>query len=409
MKNLKKVIAYRITIARLFFIISALYGLLLRLYYIVDFIPVAYKNVLQAHSHVTFLGWGFLAVITLIDFSFIFKRKILDAYSKWLFSIMTFTLFGMLISFPIQGYKVFSIVFLTVFLITSYLYLFRILKELKQHKSTSAKYIRTGIGYYYLSSIAIWVVAIVTVKLGKTDLYFNAVYFYLHFLYNGFFVLTLFGLLLKYFENNNIQISKKHIFNFYWLTNIALIPAYALSVLWLDEVPSILYYIGFFAGILQLISLFYFWSISNAFLKNTYSKHVKIIALFVFISYSLKIVLQFLSAFPSLIEITLQFKPYFLIGYLHLFTLGFMSLFIILIIKKTVKFSLSRIGVNFLMLGVFLSEVLLFAQGILLLFFSIAIPKINYFLFYVSALMPLGLLIIHFTSFIATKTKKPLD
>lgn len=393
MDNIKKLVASRIKIARTFFILSAIYGLILRWYHISSF-PIAYKNILQAHSHVTFLGWGFLAVISIIGLVFYPKILLKSTYLKWLFSIMTITLFGMLISFPLQGYKLFSIVFLSVFLVVSYLYLLHMFVVLKTIKSLGSKYVKTGIMYYLISSLAIWTVAIITIKFGKIDLYFNAVYFYLHFLYNGFFVFVLFGLLIKYFENNQINISNHILVRFYWLTNIALIPAYALSLLW-NIMPSYVYYIGYFAVTLQLISLIYFFSISKVLFNSINSKHIKSIAYFVMISYGLKIILQFFSAFPNIIGIAIKFKSYFVIGYLHLFTLGFMSMFIILLLKLFPKKQLSKVGINLLMLGIFLSEILLFSQGAMLFFEEFGIPKINIWLFIVSILMPLGLIIIH--------------
>ena len=408
MDNVKKLLASRIKIARTFFIISAIYGLLLRLYAIVDFIPVAYKNILQAHSHVTFLGWGFLAVISIIGLVYYPEKLVQSTYLKRLFTLMTLTLFGMLISFPIQGYKVFSIVFLSVFLITSYLYLIHLLNLLKPIKSFSATYVKTGVIYYFISSFAIWSVAIITVKFGKIDLYFNSVYFYLHFLYNGFFVFVLFGLLLKYFENKQITIKQDAVSKFYWLTNIALVPAYALSLLWTD-VPTYVYYIGFVAVVLQLFSLFYFILISKSLLKTIRSKHIRAIVYFVMISYFLKIILQFLSAFPRIIAVALQFKSYFVIGYLHLFTLGFMSMFIILLLKLHPKKKLNEKGINLLMLGIFLSELLLFMQGGMLYLFNSGIPKINAFLFVFSALIPIGLLIVHVTLLIKNKKGTPKE
>lgn len=379
--------------ARIFFIISAIYGLVLRLYSIVD-VPITYKNILQAHSHVTFLGWGFLAVISLVGFVYYPKKLEKSKYLKRLFSIMTLTLVGMLISFPIQGYKVFSIVLLSVFLITSYVYLISILKELKSVKNYSAKFIKTGVFYYFLSSIAIWAIAYITIKFGKTDLYYNSIYFYLHFLYNGFFVFMLFGLLIKYFEDKQLIIEQKHVKYFYLFTNLACVPAYALSLLW-SEVSSFVYYIGFFAGFLQLISLFYLYKLIKVFLKSLNTKHIKFVAIFVMTSYFIKVCIQFLSVFPIVIEKAVQFKPYFIIGYLHLFTLGFMSLFIILLLLIHPKIKLDRFGLNILIAGIFLSEFFLFFQGILSLFQK-GINQINLILFVVSSLMPIGILIIHF-------------
>ena len=396
MKVLQNTFPNQVKIARQFFIISALYGLTLRLYKVVDFIPASYKSIVQAHSHVTFLGWGFLAVISLIGFVYYPKYLANSRYLKNLFRLMALMLFGMLISFPIQGYKLFSILFLSVFLITSYFYLFAILKQLKSDKKQSTRFIKTGIYYYYLSSLAIWTVAFVTVKFGKIDLYFNAVYFYLHFLYNGFFVFVLFGLWINYIEKKQLQIKENHIKFFYLFTHIACIPAYALSLLWTD-VPTITYFIGGIASGLQLISLYYLYPIYISFYKSLQSKRIKWISIVVIISYFLKVSLQFLSSFPSIVEKAVALKSFFIIGYLHLFTLGFMSMFIFLLLSIFPKIKLNKIGLFIFVLGVLLSETILFSNGLLVLFFKNGMIQIDWLLLYSSALMPIGLLILYFT------------
>ncbi|MEE9350315.1 MAG: hypothetical protein V3U80_09735 [Flavobacteriaceae bacterium] len=387
----------QLKIARLFFIISALYGLSLRLYKVVDFIPIAYKNILQAHSHVTFLGWGFLGIISIIGLVF-YPKKINDSrYLKILFNSMATMLLGMLISFPLQGYKLFSIVFLSVFLLCSYLYIYAILKALKAEKSNSALFIKTGIYYYYLSSIAIWAVAIITSKYGKIDLYYNAVYFYLHFLYNGFFVFALFGLLLKYIELKAIKINNTNVHYFYVFTNLACIPAYTLSLLW-NKMPTAIYYVAGIAAMLQIISLYYLFQLYKVYSKTLVSKQIKILSLVVFVSYFLKIILQFSSAFPIVIATSVAFKSFFIIGYLHLFTLGFMSLFIFLLLTLFPKIILNKIGLLLFVTGIFLSELLLFGNGMLLVFFKNGLVSIDWLLLITSALMPIGLLLIYFYS-----------
>ncbi len=384
----------RIKFARIFFILSSLYGLFLRLYKIVDFIPIAYKNILQTHSHIAFLGWGFMAVITLISFSFFSEKTLESKYINTLYRILVFSIFGMLISFPLQGYKVFSIIFLTVFLIASYTYLSKLISLFKQDKTLSAKFVKTGIYFYFLSSIAIWFIGIISSIYGKTILYHNTIYFYLHFLYNGFFVFSLFGIFFRYLEKNNYKDTENTIQKFYVVTSVACIPAYSLSLLWTD-VPNYVYIIGFIAATLQLISLSYLYKIVKEFYKKQLSTLIKRITIFLFTAYFLKIIMQFSSVFPIVFQKALQVKQYFIIGYIHLFTLGFMSLFIILLLLLIPKKNSNKYGIYTFMFGVFLSELLLFLQGLLNLYL-INIPKYDILLFFASALMPLGILIIQY-------------
>jgi len=399
-KNFQK----QIKIARIFFVISAIYGLSLRLYKVTSFITIDYKRILQAHSHVTFLGWGFLAVISIIGIVYYPEKLKKSIYLKSLFYIMASMLVGMLISFPIQGYKLFSIVFLSVFLIVSYLYLIEVYKVLKEDKSYDSRFIKIGIFYYFLSSLAIWMIAIVTVKYGKTTLYYNSVYFYLHFLYNGFFVFTLFGLFIKYLKQQKIQVGDKQIKYFYLYTHIACVPAYTLSLLWANN-SLVVNVFSVLSAALQLVTLLFLYRIVKSFFKQKKSRQVKWMGILIFGSYFLKIILQAVTVFPGMIKITLQLKPYFIVGYLHLFTLGFMSMLIFLLLILLVKVKLSKIGMYIFILGILLSEGLLFLQGGLFLIFKNGITNINLLLLFVSSLMPIGLLLIYFNIDFKQKSK----
>ena len=66
-----------------------------------------------------------------------------------------------------------------------------------------------------------------------SDLYKNAIYFYLHFQYNGWFILALFGIGFYILEKQNIRISKS-VFNiFFWLMNLGVILTFGISLLWM--------------------------------------------------------------------------------------------------------------------------------------------------------------------------------
>src|SRR5690606_41941784 len=59
-----------------------------------------------------------------------------------------------------------------------------------------------------------------------------AVYFYLHFQYNGWLTLILFGLFLFILERKNIAYREKWFTYSFWIYTISLFPGYFLSVLW---------------------------------------------------------------------------------------------------------------------------------------------------------------------------------
>ena len=304
------------------FILSALYGLLIRFNFVFPIPSFAYKNFLQSHSHVAFLGWGYIATIAVIIQHYLTELQQKSKVYKVSLFIILITVTLMLISFPLSGYKVFSIVLLCVFGITSYVLSFRLLKDLKGN-SVAVKFIKYGIYYYILSSLATWFLAGVLVTQGKTDLYYNTVYFYLHFLYNGYFVFVLFGLLFKIFEEQKIILPIKQQNYFFIFLNIACIPAYALSVLW-SKVSIVYNVVGFAASILQLVSLVFLIRIMMSVFKQINLNGIsKLLLKFGLAAYFLKIVMQVFSSFPYFVEKSLALKPFFIIGYLHLFTLAF--------------------------------------------------------------------------------------
>jgi len=385
--------------ALILFLIASFYGLIIRWSFTFPTEVISYKNILQAHSHVAFLGWGYIASLVLINNLFIKDKQVLLKFYNVTTKIIIVVIFLMLISFPLVGYRFFSIVLLSAFGIVSYIISFQLLKNIKE-KSISAKLIRFGIYYYLLSSLATWFLAFVIVTQGKSVLYYNTIYFYLHFLYNGYFVFVLFGLLFKLFENQNISICTKHQNQFFIFLNIACIPAYTLSILW-SNVSIVFNFIGFLASILQLISLIYLIKILRKIIIHlnwTYTS--KLLLKIAVISYIIKICIQIISAFPYIVTQSLALKHYFIIGYLHLFTLGFMTsmLFLLLIqIKKLeIQSGVSKIGTFTFLIGIIGTEFLLFYQGFLFLLKFNAIKFYNFEMLFFSFLLVIGLLLMLF-------------
>lgn len=398
-RNNKSLIIYSL----LLFIFSAIYGFILRWNFAFPTILISYKNLLQGHSHVAFLGWGYLAVIYGVFKLFIPKAKRnLPIYNVILIIIIT-TITLMLFSFIIGGYKVFSIVLLLVFGVASYVLSFRMLKDVEGN-DTSTNLIKYGIYYYLISSLATWFLAFVIVTQGKTDLYYNSVYFYLHFLYNGFFVFTLFGLLFKILKNQKITILTSLEKYFFIFLNIACIPAFILSVLW--STKSITFnLIGFIASVLQLISLLFLFKIlEQVLVQIKWSFTSKLLLKFAMVAYTLKILAQLALSLPYFVEKSLALKPYFIIGYLHLFTLAFMSVLLILFLIQMkaiyVNSIISKVGIGFFLIGIFFTEMLLFLQGFLLLMKQKPITNYTIILLIFSFFIVVGIIQIFIAQFV---------
>ena len=352
------------------FLISAVFACCMRLHAVLELPFLNYSRFLQTHSHSAFLGWAYIGVTVLLNFVFLPQDKAFTQKYRFIFSVELVLVVLMLISFPLQGYKGLSIALLSLFIVASYVHSFYFLKDFKHTRQNLvvSSFLKFSIYYYVLSTLATWSLGGIVATQGKGDLYYNAIYFYLHFLYNGFFVFALFGLVFRYFEAKKVHFSNQKARLFFYLLNLACLPAYVLSMLNFDT--ALLQLIALVAASLQLLALGCFFRIVQKlnFKQLSLPKTVKILFLFVFVAFILKILLQFGTAFPALNQQISIFKSYFVIGYLHLVTLGIIStlLFVFLgeyglIQTKNVAF---KIGIRAFVVGLLLSEFLLFSEGL---------------------------------------------
>ncbi len=305
------------------FFLVALVGVLLRTIQFSGIGSVYYKNILQAHSHMALGGWIMPALLALV---LKFYTEIVNrvSYRHWrnIAVLIFISAYGMLFSFPFQGYGSVSIIFSTLSILASYYFAFvfwKLRSEIK--KTVSGKFLYAGLFYLVLSSIGPFA-TIPFIIMGKAGsiLYFDAIYFYLHFQYNGWFSFLLLGILYKIFgepENSNGN-------RVFILLNIACIPAYFLSTLW-GKPHMIFYLMGASAAVLQLAALYFLIKdFVRAKLKGIYLHWLLSVALAIF---SLKLILQFAGAFPAIADMSYQHRN-FIIAYLHFVLIGFVSLFI---------------------------------------------------------------------------------
>jgi hypothetical protein len=387
-------------------LLSGIYGLLMRLSFVLPMPSLPFNNVLQGHSHVAFLGWGYLTTIGVVYLLFLSKKQKERKGYNYLMIGCALTIFLMLISFITGGYGVFSVVLLAVFGLGTYVLSFYLLRDIKG-PSYAVKFLRFGIYYYLLSSLATWFLAGVILTVGKSDLYYNTVYFYLHFLYNGYFVFIIFAILIKLLELRSISFSRRYLKPFFIYLNVACIPTYALSVLWSD-VHKTFYVIGFAGAILQMVALFFLVKLVGSIRSQlNWSPILRTLFYFGLLAFGLKIILQMLTSFQYFVTLSVALKPYFIVGYLHLFTLAYMSVFLLLILYQirflNLKVKFQLFGVLLFLIGVLGSEILLFTQGLMLVFKWNMIDNYYAILFGFSAVMTLGIVMI----FVARKSQLP--
>ena len=366
-------------------LLISLLGLVLR-YKIAFALPfIDQSHLLHGHSHFAFTGWITHALMVLLV-AFITPQKgeeVLTKY-RWIINANLFTAYGMLVSFPLQGYGLFSISFSTLSVVVSYVFVVMYWKDLNSlpQKKVSHWWIKAALFFNVLSSAGTFALAFMMVtKSMHQNWYLASVYFYLHFQYNGWFLFACLGLATDKLLSN---VSSKVLRKIFWLFAGACVPAYLLSALWLP-MPTWLYILVVLAAFSQVAGwIFIVQEIKKQmiFIKASLNKTVQWLLLFSSIAFSIKLLLQLGSTIPSLSTLAFGFHP-IVIGYLHLVLLGVITLFLLgyLIDEKLILLnSKTFAGIKIFTAGLIINEVLLMIQGVAAIS-NIPIPFINELLF----------------------------
>lgn len=311
------------------FLVACL-GVLLRAFPFIQ-VPLEYKNVLHGHSHFAFGGWvmPMLVALLLKWFPEITQQV---AYRHWrnIAALLFLSAYGMLVSFPVQGYKAVSIFFSTASVAAGYYLIAVLWKALNKTTPTvSTRFLKGGLFYLGLSAIGPFATGpLIVLGYQGTPLYFDAVYFYLHFQYNGWFTFAVLALLYKMLQRTRAAKNGNRVF---WLFNAACIPAYALSLLW-NEPHMLFNLVGGTAALLQVIALVYLLRD----LPLAKWKRKGRLYLLASVALILKTGLQVASAFPAVAWIGYTYRN-FIIAYLHLVLLGCISMFLFAYICSTYR------------------------------------------------------------------------
>lgn len=353
------------------------------------------KKFLHAHSHFAFAGWITQALMVLLvaylvqQGGDIFLKKY-----KWILIANLVTAYGMLFSFPFQGYGLYSIIFSTLSIFVSYFFAVMYWKDLNSLPGRAISYLwfKAAVIFNAVSSIGAFTLAgMMATKTVHQNWYLQSVYFFLHFQYNGWFFFACMGLLAH--KLCRFGIANKNLRIIFWLFAMACIPAYILSVLWV-KLPVWAYIIVIAAALVQVIAWLILLGIiyrSPEFIKS-FSVAVKGLFFLSATALTIKLLLQLGSTIPFLSHLAFGFRP-IVIAYLHLVLLGVITLFIIGYIISDNYVTLNKkmyVGVFIFTAGIILNEIVLMIQGFTDLNY-IVIPYSSEILLIIATIMFLGL------------------
>ena len=357
-----------------YFFIAAVLGLVLRFFSVLE-IPISYKFFVHTHSHIALLGWVYVALTTLIYKVYV-QQEEHDKRYKTIFWCTQITLVGMLFSFPFQGYALFSIIFSTSFLFASYCFFWffvsRAKPEVKQ--THSYKLMKAALWYMVLSSIGPWALGGIMSVLGPESIWYRmAIYFYLHFQYNGWMILALVALFFYVLEQRNVMLTKRSFKHFFWLLNLGIVGSFFLSTLFVKP-PVFLNLIGGLGAVVQVLA-FMLLAKEYRSLKAREKLRFTVMETFLLrvfvLTITIKMIAQVGSALPFFVPIITVYLD-FIIGYLHWTFLGVLTLGIFFFFEYFKLISLKRYMVLGYLLGFIATEALIFYralagwQGILL-------------------------------------------
>ena len=375
-------------------------GFVLR-YKIVYSLPfIDQKHLLHAHSHFAFSGWVTQALMALM-IAVLSRQKQIDLFPKyrWLLYANLFSAYGMLFSFPFQGYGFFSITFSTLSIFTSWVFAFVYWKDLNRPgvRYASGQWFKAALFFNAISALGAFALAFMMAnKIIHQNWYLIAIYFFLHFQYNGWFFFGCIGLFVD--KLSGLFPDDKKMKPIFWLFAGACLPAFFLSVLWVP-IPVWLYVTIVISALVQLLGWLWWLQViikNKSKITAVLSLQSKWLLLLSSVALSIKLILQLGSTIPSISTLAFGYRP-IVIAYLHLILLGVITLFLLgyLAGEKLLPANAKvRNGILVFTSAIIFNELLLMVQGAAAIQYTM-VPFINEWLLLAGGLLFTGMLLLN--------------
>lgn len=312
-----------------FLFVGSLLGVFLRWQFIAPTPGVNYTFFLHGHSHVMFLGWVFNALYIGFVSNHIPGRD--HKFFIALFIILQMTVVAMMISFPLQGYGFYSILFSTLHTIGAIIFAIRFLIRTKTITTTAMWYARMALIFFVVSTAGPFSLGyLMANEVGNSNWSNLSIYFYLHFQYNGFFFFGILSLFFSLLEHKQIPFDVKKAKTAGWILAVVCVPAYLLSTLWTKpgQVVGITGLMAALAQCVGFVSLLRLLCEHATDLKERYTSPSLILLTVTFMALGVKFLLQVASAHPFVVQMAYELRPV-VIGYLHLVLVGAISSFLL--------------------------------------------------------------------------------
>lgn len=333
----KRWIEFWVSTAFVYIFLVGVLGLAMRSIFFKS-LPIPFHHILHAHSHTALLGWAFV-MATQGLFCHLAIEKFVNL--RWYIVAYTVSIVGMFIAFLYQSYGAISIAFSTLFVFTSYLFLYR-LWRLFEGKSILNSLWKSAIGWFYFSTMGIWCLGPTSAILGNEHWLYNlAIQFFLHFQINGWLLFAVLAILLKYVQKENLPTK-----NILYLLNISLVLTFGLNIYWVNE-QFVFYFLNAVGIVLQLIV---YLILAQILWKPSFSqsnKKLQLLLRMVLLTLVVKAIIQGATLFPNY-ALILQSNRFLIIAFIHLVLIGFVSFgFVYISIKENILLSNKGVFIGF--------------------------------------------------------------
>lgn len=378
------------------FMIAATMGLLLR-YAMLGGISFNYRFLTHAHSHVAMLGWLYLAIYVLIVKLVVTENHKLFYRLFWLTQL---SVLGMMISFPLQGYALFSITFSTLHIFCSYYFAYKIWKHLRKLPILSQVLLKSALIFMLISTVGVWLLGYIMKSQGSESIWYElAIQWFLHFQFNGWFVFAVLGLLFFKWKPKNFRVN-----TLVWVLALSVILTAALPFYWHTNV-AVFYWLNAFGVLFQFIALLSLLMLAWKYLGlKTSSSNGKWLLYFGIGSLILKAVFQLTTISSEWVFAAFENRN-LIIGFIHLLMLGALSSLLFVIILNHYQINITKITTLsrlLFILGIVITEILLLFQGLIIFSGGTTFQFYYWSLFCGSLLMVLGIALFTY-NFIFTK------
>ncbi|MBP6183797.1 MAG: hypothetical protein KA479_02585 [Saprospiraceae bacterium] len=386
-------------VALINFLVAATMGVLMRLAFAIEIPWLDFRFWVHAHSHVAMLGWLYIALAILLYKTFLSETAQAKTFYRTNLLLTQIAVIGMAVSFPLQGYGPVAIFFTSAHAILSYFFFYRFLKDLDA-PGIAGVFLRIAIFFLFFSTLSLWAMPIIILAgLQGKALYYQAVQFYLHFQFNGWFIFSIIALFLHQIHSRGIIITNLLATWFLRLLVISTFLTYAMAVTWSNP-SALLFSINGMGVIIQLSALFVFLALLKQHiptLKQRIFGWERWLLSISFVCLVLKIVVQSAVVLPFIATISYTIRNY-VIGFIHLILLGAITFYIFSETVRRGMLSAAKPSVHWglilIIVGFTGSEFLLFFQGTLL-WAELGFLSWYYIgLVLISAFIPAGLLLL---------------